>query len=94
MFSAPYIRSHFRNRQDFPRKDEVKAIYDDVRKLWSANYTALRRQNEAFTRTQFLDPVLKHLGWFFMTESNMPKEKHVKTRKRPDYCLFTRNDTL
>ena len=94
VFSAPYIRSHFRKRQDFPKRDDVKAIYDDVRKLWSANYTALRKQNEAFTRTQFLDPVLKHLGWFFMTESNMPKEKHVKTRKRPDYCLFTQNETL
>ncbi len=94
VFSSPYIRSHFRKRSDFPSKDELKSIYDQARKLWSENYTALRKQNEAFTRTQFIDPVLKLLGWHFLTESNMPKEKHVKTRKRPDYCLFADNETL
>ena len=94
MFSAPYIRSHFRKRQDFPSGNDVRGIYDTIRKLWSDNYSALRKQNEAFTRTQFIDPVLRHLGWHFLTESNMPREKHVKTRKRPDYCLFTQSEAL
>jgi len=94
VFSAPYIRSHFRKRQDFPSGNDVSGIYDTIRKLWSDNYSALRKQNEAFTRTQFIDPVLRHLGWHFLTESNMPREKHVKTRKRPDYCLFTQSEAL
>ena len=62
VFSSPYIRSHFRKRQDFPCRNEVREIYDKIRKLWSDNYPALRKQNEAFTRTQFIDPVLRHLG--------------------------------
>lgn len=94
VFSAPYIRSHFRKRPEFPAKAEISAIYEQARKLWTDNYTALRKQNEAFTRTQFIDPVLKLLGWDFLTESNMPREKHVKTRKRPDYCLFTDSKEL
>lgn len=94
VFSSPYIRTHFRKRYDFPAKDEVRTIYEQVRKLWSESYPALRKQNEAFTRTQFIDPVLKLLGWHFITESNMPKEKHVRTRKRPDYCLFSDSKTL
>ena len=94
VFSAPYIRSHFRKRPEFPAKDEIAIIYEEARKLWTDNYSALRKQNEAFTRTQFIDPVLKLLGWHFLTESNMPKDKHVKTRKRPDYCLFTDGKAL
>lgn len=94
VFSSPYIRSHFRKRHDFPTKNEVLPIYDQARKIWGENYAALRTRNEAFTRTQFIDPVLRLLGWHFLTEADMPKEKHVRTRKRPDYCLFTNGKTL
>ena len=45
----------------------------------------LRKQKEAYTRTAFLDPLLKLLGWHFIPEANLP---HGPTKKRPDYALF------
>ncbi|HZL77619.1 MAG TPA: hypothetical protein VFC17_02115 [Candidatus Limnocylindrales bacterium] len=50
----------------------------------------MRTRKEAYTRTEFLDPVLKEIGWTFIPEQELPS-KGV-TRKRPDYCLFLNDE--
>jgi hypothetical protein len=87
VFSAGYLRRHLAASPDFPKTDEAKPIYETIAELWHKQGAGLRKQKEAFTRTAFLDPVLKLLGWQFIPENSMPGS--FATRKRPDYCLFS-----
>lgn len=85
VFSANYLSRHFRNSEHYLTADEVSFCYEAAKTRWRDNLPGLRRQNEAFTRTSFLDPLLADLGWHFIPEAKLPKGL---TRKRPDYCLF------
>jgi hypothetical protein len=86
IFSANYLRLHFAKSPDFPKADEVRQAYEELKRLWEAEYVGLGKRREAYTRTQFLEPVLQKLGWHFIPEQDLPSRAH--TRKRPDYCLF------
>jgi hypothetical protein len=86
IFSANYLRQHFAKSPDFPKADEVRQTYEELKRLWEAEYVGLGKRREAYTRTQFLEPVLQKLGWHFIPEQDLPSRGH--TRKRPDYCLF------
>lgn len=63
VFSGPYIKTHFRRRPEYPAKDLVDGLYQQAKKLWTDNYAALKKRDEAFTRAQFIDPILRLLGW-------------------------------
>ena len=86
IFSANYLKEHFAKSEDFPKADEVRQIYETLKTRWHENYIGLCKRKEAYTRTEFLDPLLKEIGWQFIPEQDLPS-KGV-TRKRPDYCLF------
>ena len=90
IFSATYLSRHFRNSEHFPTADEVTHCYEAAKARWRENLLGLCRQNEAYTRTTFLDPLLTNLGWYFIPETKLPKGL---TRKRPDYCLFPSAET-
>lgn len=85
IFSANYLSRHFRNSEHYPTAVEVTLCYETAKTRWRDNLPGLRKQNEAYTRTAFLDPLLADLGWHFIPEAKLPKGP---TRKRPDYCLF------
>ncbi len=85
IFSANFLSRHSRNFEHYPTADEVSSCYEAARARWRDNLPGLRRQNEAYTRTGFLDPLLADLSWHFIPETKLPKGL---TRKRPDYCLF------
>lgn len=91
IFSLNYLKQHFAKAEDFPSLDEARPIYEKVKNRWQENYAGLRERKEAYTRTEFLDPVLKEMGWTFIPEQELPS-KGV-TRKRPDYCLFLNDET-
>lgn len=88
IFSLNYLGRHFRDadKENFPSAAEVRPIYEAAKARWQDHLHGLRKQKEAYTRTAFLDPLLKDLGWQFIPEAELPKGV---TRKRPDYCLFT-----
>jgi len=85
IFSGNYLRRQLAGSQYVPTAADVEAIYDKVKDRWIRNYSGLCRQNEAYTRTRFLDPTLSEMGWFFIPENSLPEGN---TRKRPDYCVF------
>ena len=87
LFSSNYLQRHFGHAADFPPVAEIETLYRDVRALWEEKLPGLANphRNEAYTRTAFLDPLLKLLGWHFIPEANLP---HGPTRKRPDYAIF------
>jgi hypothetical protein len=90
IFSANYLQQHFGKSEGFPTIEELLPIYEKVKTRWLEEYIGLCKRKEAYTRTEFLDPVLKEIGWTFIPEQELPS-KGV-TRKRPDYCLFLNDE--
>ena len=87
IFTANYIDKHLKPSNQVRSPQQVAAIYDQLKALWQSNYEGLRRRNEDYTRSQFIDAVLKALGWEFIPEMHLPTGEW-QTKKRPDYCLF------
>jgi hypothetical protein len=86
IFSLNYLKQHFTKAEDFPSLDEARPIYETLKARWIEDYVGLANRKEAYTRTQFLDPLLAELQWTFIPEQDLPSKSI--TRKRPDYCLF------
>jgi hypothetical protein len=86
IFSANYLNQHFATSEGFPTLEEVRPAYERLRNRWREDYDGLRKRNEAYTRTQFLDGLLKEIGWAFIPEQDLPAKG--RSRKHPDYCLF------
>ena len=90
VFSLNYLNQHFAKSEGFPSPNEARPIYETLKARWLEDYTGLCKRREAYTRTQFLDPLLFELGWTFIPEQDLPSKS--ATRKRPDYCLFLDNE--
>jgi hypothetical protein len=91
VFSLNYLNQHFAKSEGFPSPDEARPIYEKVKARWLEDYAGLCKRKEAYTRTQFLDPLLIELAWTFIPEQDLPSKS--LTRKRPDYCLFLDDET-
>ncbi len=85
-FSSIYLRKILPSQSDYPTVAETQPFYEAVKARWLKHWLGMARQNEDYTRTQFLDPLLKELGWHFIPEKNLPNGPSG-LRKRPDYCL-------
>jgi hypothetical protein len=85
LFTPSYIRQHLLSRVEAPSADDAQALYEFIRARWTEKLPAMRRRREPFTRSDFLDPVLREMGWQFIPEESLPD---TQTRKTPDYCLF------
>lgn len=90
LFSLAYLERHLAPAGLKASADEAGVAYNLLRQFAAGQLLALRRQNEAFTCTTLIEPVLKSLGWRVIPEQSMPKS--TGTRKRPDYCLFATDD--
>jgi hypothetical protein len=93
VFPESYLRRQLRNPRFLPSADEVRPLYGRLRTLWEENWVGLRRRKEAYTRSQFLDVLLRELGWRFIPEESLPATA-PGLRKRPDYCLFADDAAL
>ena len=91
IFSLNYLQQHFATSEGFPTLEEAGPIYERLKKRWLEDYVGMSRRKEAYTRTQFLDPLLKEIGWTFIPEQDLPSTGAM--RKRPDYCLFLDDET-
>jgi hypothetical protein len=90
IFSANYLHQHFGKSGEFPTAEDVRPIHEKLKNRWQEEIAGMRERNEAYTRTQFLDPLLLEIGWAFIPEQHL-LSKGV-TRKRPDYCLFLNDE--
>lgn len=90
IFTRPYLRQQKANNEFCPPSDEIAVLYETIRARWLDNLPGLQARNEAYTRTRFLDPTLRDLGWYFIPETSLPEGR---TRKKPDYCLFADEET-
>jgi hypothetical protein len=85
-----YLSRHLPEAREFANQQEIAAVFREIGEIWRRHLTALGRQNEAFTCSTFLEPVLDRLGWRRIPQQSMPGG--FATRKVPDYCLFTSSE--
>lgn len=90
VFSLAYLSRHLPDAQEFANQQEITAVFREIGEIWRRHLTALGRQNEAFTCSTLLEPVLDRLGWLRIPQQSMPGG--FTTRKVPDYCLFTSSE--
>lgn len=86
VFSGIYLRRYLPTTPDFPTVAEVRPLYETVKARWLKHWLGMAKAKEAYTRSQFLDPLLKELGWHFVPEQDLPPGEGG-LKKRPDYCL-------
>lgn len=89
VFSLAYLSRHLNQASEYASEQDVAQAFREIGEIWRSHLAALRRQNEAFTCSAFLEPVLDRLDWRRIPQQSMP---NLATRKRPDYCLFTSNN--
>jgi len=88
VFSLAYLSRHLPLAQEYSSQQEVSQAYREIVEIWTRHLRALReRENEAFTCSTLLEPIIDRLGWRRIPQESMPND--FATRKRPDYCLFT-----
>src|SRR6478752_376017 len=92
VFSAAYLARHLRSAPEFATEQDVTRVFRGIAEIWQARVTALSRpnSNEAFTCSEFLEPILDRLGWLRIPQRSMPGG--FATRKVPDYCLLISNE--
>jgi hypothetical protein len=86
LLSLVYLLRHLPTTAGYATDTECAAAYRLAFELCAKHAAALRKQNEAFTCSVLLEPLLDALGWHRIPQQTMPGD--LGTRKRPDYCLI------
>jgi hypothetical protein len=63
VFSLAYLSRHLPATQEFASQQDIAPLYREIHEIWHRHLNALKRQNEAFNCSTFLEPVLDRLGW-------------------------------
>jgi len=87
IFSLNYLRQRVMQAKDIvPSAEQARSSYETIKALWFDNREGLVRRDERYTRQEFIEPVLRELGWSLIPEASLPFGQF--STKRPDYCLF------
>jgi hypothetical protein len=92
LFSGTYLERHLPQSREFVSERDAQAVYELTNELVRNHLEALQKQNEAFTCSTFLEPLLDALGWRRIPQQSMPAG--MVTRKRPDYCLLASDEAF
>lgn len=92
LLSLTYLLRHLKQSESFASTSETGGAYKLVCDLYHKHAAALRKQNEAFTCSMFIESILDSLGWYRIPQQSMPKS--MGTRKCPDYCLIVSEDSF
>jgi len=90
VFAASYLHHQWRSSADFADERETLLAYEQLKQIWQQHAAALGKRPEAFTRTHLLEPMLSAMHWRYIPEASLPNA--LQTRKRPDYCLYAKED--
>lgn len=87
IFTLGYLRRHFTTKG--LSEEALAALHKNAKARWEKLRLGLERGSEMYLRSQWLDWLLRELGWYFIPEQKFPMGL---TAKRPDYCLFLNED--
>ena len=87
IFTLGYLRRHFTTKG--LSEEALCALHKNAKARWEKNRIGLERGSEMYLRSQYLDWLLRELGWYYIPEQKFPAGLTVK---RPDYSLFLNED--
>ena len=87
IFTLGYLRRHFATKAR--SAEELLPFHKEAKARWEKLRIGLERGSEMYLRNQWLDWLLRELGWYCIPEQKFPMGL---TAKRPDYCLFLNED--
>ena len=90
IFSDHFLRNRLSQSPFYPTDDQAKPPYDFVSDLWRKKWLGLAKRNEEVTRTEFLNEILKKMGFAFLPNIDLPESDR---RQVPDYLLFADEQT-
>ena len=90
IFSDHYLRTRLKESAIWPKEENVAAIWRFCKELWKKKHFGLAKGNEALTRQEFIEPVLKKFGYAFLPNTRLPIGKR---QQEPDYILFADEKT-
>ncbi|MBU1627893.1 N-6 DNA methylase, partial [bacterium] len=90
IFSDHYLRTRLKESDLWPKEENINDIWQFCKDLWEKKYVGLAKGNEALTRQELIEPVLKKLGYTFLPNSRLPVGKR---QQEPDYILFADEET-
>jgi hypothetical protein len=84
LLSDHYLKARLSKNDWWPADDVARPVWEFCRDLYNKRYLALAKNNEAFTRQEFIDKVLDRLGFAWTDNLGLPNQD-----AEPDYILFT-----
>jgi hypothetical protein len=90
LFSDHYLRKRIRENSWWPNDAEARPIFEFGKTLYEKRYLACAKNNEAFTRQELLDQILKKIGFAFSNNLGLPASQQDL---EPDYILYSDAET-
>lgn len=90
IFSDHYLKTRLKDSVIWPKEENVVPIWKYCKDLWERKFIGLAKGNEALTRQELIEPVLKQFGFAFLPNTRLPVGKR---QQEPDYTLFADEKT-
>ena len=90
IFSDHYLRTRLKESAIWPKEESVKPIWLFCKELWEKKHFGLAKGNEPLTCREFIEPVIRKLGYAFLPNTRLPVGKR---QQEPDYILFSDEKT-
>ncbi|TET70374.1 MAG: hypothetical protein E3J56_08130 [Candidatus Aminicenantes bacterium] len=83
LFSNYYLDNYIDRFSEWKEEERLKPIFEKIKQIYFKNKSYLSSYNEAQLEEEFIKPILKLLGHFFVVQ-----EATHRIAKRPDYAFF------
>ncbi len=83
LFSNYYLDNYINRFSEWKEEERLKPIFEKIKQIYFKNKSYLFSYNEAQLEEEFIKPILKLLGHFFVVQ-----EATHRIAKRPDYAFF------
>jgi hypothetical protein len=91
IFSDHFLKNRLQQVVSWPSENaKIEAVYKDLMELWIRRHVGLEKGNEETTCREFLEPVLRELGFHCLYKLDLPASS---SRMVPDYLLFPDEQT-
>lgn len=89
LFSNYYLEERLPERNTWQEPEGLTEAYGEISELYHERKSFLKATKEAQTEEEWIKPILKTLGFKYITQ---PSESIFNTTKVPDYAFFLNDD--
>ena len=87
IFTLGYLRRHFTTKG--LSEEALCALHKNAKARWEKNRIGLERGSEMYLRSQYLDWLLRELGWYYIPEQKFPAGLTAKPGPVPELVVLT-----